>query len=416
MKKFFLPVTKTYVQHWTIEEAVRELLQNAIDAETEDPQNKKRISFSGKHDNWTITIESELSKLSLRTLLLGGGTKSNNQELIGKFGEGYKLAVLVFLRLGHKLTIKNGKENWNFKFEFNQDFEEEILTLEITESKRKTDIGLSFVVDGITAEERATIEVSSLFFDKYEVVHTAKGDLVEGSVQAFVGGLATHSLNCIKADGLEYSFNYRPKDVALDRDRRSLTDAYSSYSQERVARIMEELPSNVFYRIMTSKALETNGLYNFEGYFRKDTLKRLRKHLVDQTFLVDDNNLNQFIRHDDDFYESYVIVQASHDRIAQLKQDTSNLIVSNISERVAKCLDTHLQESIVEHKAAEYRQQDIDRLLNDSNLAADIIKWIKENYADVDESALFSLIALFKLPDSQTDTIKDLIRNLKEIL
>lgn len=64
--KFTLPISPTYVAHWGLWEAVREIYQNALDAHAEDTDCVSTIGY----DSGTITIQTSKGKLSPATLLL----------------------------------------------------------------------------------------------------------------------------------------------------------------------------------------------------------------------------------------------------------------------------------------------------------------------------------------------------------
>lgn len=85
------PISSNYVSAWTVQDAVRELLQNAMD--------------SGE---WRVENNTLINKGTLRPehFLLGCSEKSSS-DAIGQFGEGLKLALLVLARNGYKIYINS---------------------------------------------------------------------------------------------------------------------------------------------------------------------------------------------------------------------------------------------------------------------------------------------------------------------
>lgn len=111
-----LSLTPNYVSDWTFNDALRELIQNGIDQETIRPDNKFSIDYDeGKE---VIRLVNKNAKLKISTLLLGKSNKSNDEDTVGQFGEGYKIAALVLNRLGKTFTIYNNekKEIWTSRF------------------------------------------------------------------------------------------------------------------------------------------------------------------------------------------------------------------------------------------------------------------------------------------------------------
>lgn len=101
--KFELSISTGYVPDWGIVEAFRELYQNAIDNETINPENKASFSFVQEDEKTgTVRITNKTSVLTKESLLLGSTTKANDENTIGKHGEGYKIAFMVLLRNGKK--------------------------------------------------------------------------------------------------------------------------------------------------------------------------------------------------------------------------------------------------------------------------------------------------------------------------
>ena len=86
------PISSNYVSAWTVQDATRELLQNAMD--------------SGE---WRVEGSALVNKGTLKSehFLLGCSEKLSS-DAIGQFGEGLKLALLVLARNGYEVTIFSG--------------------------------------------------------------------------------------------------------------------------------------------------------------------------------------------------------------------------------------------------------------------------------------------------------------------
>jgi len=103
MARYTLTLSPDYVKNWTIKDAIREFIQNAIDQESLDISNMKNIEVIDD----TLYIANATSILTKKSLLLGGGTKKEGDSNIGQFGEGYKVGLLVLLREGFNVEMCN---------------------------------------------------------------------------------------------------------------------------------------------------------------------------------------------------------------------------------------------------------------------------------------------------------------------
>lgn len=107
-KCYELTLTPNYVSDWTFNDALRELIQNGTDQEVLDKENKFQIIYNEKEK--TLRLVNQKSVLKINTLLLGRSSKANNEDTVGQFGEGYKIAALVLNRLGKTFTIYNNEK------------------------------------------------------------------------------------------------------------------------------------------------------------------------------------------------------------------------------------------------------------------------------------------------------------------
>lgn len=215
-KTYELPIARSYVRHWGLVEAVRELIQNALDSES-----PFEYEYSGGSDDGggVLTIRSRFAHLLLSTLLLGATSKADNKEMIGSFGEGYKIALLVLTRLNFKARVLNGDRVWTPMFKHSRQFDAEVLCIEDAAAPSKVD-GIAFEVGGLSPGDVAEIRDSCLQMqtDIGEVVSTSYGDiLLEKPGRLYVAGLAVCETK------LSFGYNIKPEFLRLERDRQTVS-------------------------------------------------------------------------------------------------------------------------------------------------------------------------------------------------
>lgn len=123
-----------------------------------------------------LRLKNRKSVLKINTLLLGRSSKANNEDTVGQFGEGYKIAALVLNRLGKTFTIYNNEKNevWESRFKNSEKWLEKILCFYV--SKRKTDDhGLCIEVGNVTQGEFNDLyKVYSVPVDSQEDIRKVK--------------------------------------------------------------------------------------------------------------------------------------------------------------------------------------------------------------------------------------------------
>lgn len=218
---FELTLTQNYVSDWTFCDAIRELIQNGTDQEILDSSNDFSIVYD--RENKILRLTNSKSKLNINTLLLGKSSKSDNDETVGQFGEGYKIAALVLNRLGKSFTVYNNEKNevWTSSFKNSEKWREKILSFYIEKIPTK-DKGLVIEIGNVSNSEDSDLYdvwLGYYNFDESEKIETTYGDILlleEFKDRIFVNGL---SINC--NEKMEYGYNFKPKYMKLERDRKT---------------------------------------------------------------------------------------------------------------------------------------------------------------------------------------------------
>lgn len=209
-KTYELPLGRNYVRHWGMAEAVREIIQNAIDSES---------PFDYELTDDMLRVHSVYTTLSPSTLLLGSTTKAEAVDKIGSFGEGYKIALLVLARNNYKVRMLNGDRIWTPRFKMSNQFDAEVLCIEDTACPEEKNEGLTFEVSGLSPGDVASIRESCLMMQNVgEVIDTQFGRILyERPGKLYVGGLFVCETK------LKYGYDVLPRYLRLERDRQTVS-------------------------------------------------------------------------------------------------------------------------------------------------------------------------------------------------
>jgi len=211
-ESFVLPISKGYVNHWGIQEAIRELIQNAIDG-------VGKFSFDILDSSLIIT--SEGVKLSPSDLILGNSTKRDEVGSIGKFGEGFKLAMAVLAREDREIIVYNGNVTWIPVYKYSETFGDQVLHIdEYYMQSHKDSEDLSFVIRNMTKEELELVVNNCLQMrEAGETIDVSKGQiLLDEPGKLYVNGLYVTDTK------LKYGYNIKPEFLKIERDRQTVSD------------------------------------------------------------------------------------------------------------------------------------------------------------------------------------------------
>jgi len=187
------PITANYVSDWGLREALREIVQNALDAG--DMQIGRH---NGDDNHWVISNQGSFDR---EVLLLGNSIKSDGA--IGKYGEGMKLAMLVLARLGIAHYVEAGGVSYRGAFDLSA-FKEPTFTIYEGQS---------------VASERVEFHIHHNIND---IVHDIYKDIDHGICEE---GLYVNGLYVSDLPGFRYGYNMPNSLVNLDRDRRTVDTA-----------------------------------------------------------------------------------------------------------------------------------------------------------------------------------------------
>lgn len=311
-KCYELTLTPNYVSDWTFNDAIRELIQNGIDQEVLDKENHFSIKYD--QERQVLQLKNSKSVLKINTLLLGRSSKARNDDTVGQFGEGYKIAALVLNRIGKTFTVLNNEKNevWESKFKTSEKWLEKILAFYV--SKRETeDSGLCIEVGNVSWSEYNNLSdvwIGMCNFD-YEKVETKYGEILtdeEFAGQVFVNGLF---VDC--NSDLQYGYNFKPKYINLERDRKTC----DTWNVEDVTSkmIAEGMVSGGIPIEIVRKMVESNkdDVYHLEFNTYLGDVKKVQEMLVES---FDEQNP-----------QPYSIPVSSQDEIKKVKAYGGNPVI-----------------------------------------------------------------------------------------
>ena len=258
MRKYELSISADYVPEWGVVEATREFFQNSIDEETRDASNKMFFSYDSATQ--TIRIGNKHSDLDIKTLLFGVTTKNKDSAMIGNHGEGYKIATVVFLRLGKSVVFYNycRREIWRPRLVKSRRYDGALVPTFFVENeaiwKGVPEHSLIIEVGGVTPEEYEQIKDCNLHLqENYSRRETSYGAILDD--EKYVGRIFVGGLHICRDQRLDIGIDFKPKIVRLERDR-SMVNSFDV--QWYAARMIEELKDSE----TTKKALESySGVY-----------------------------------------------------------------------------------------------------------------------------------------------------------
>ena len=408
MKNYELPISPNYVSNWGIKEAIREILQNAIDSD--NCGHPKQILYSA--DEAVLTIINKGARLPLSSLVLGCSSKDDIDGMIGKFGEGYKLALVVLLRKGLKVDILNGEEEWIPSFKLSDNFGTQVLNIEVNQLPENAECDdVVFAISGI--DEDLYKELQLLF----PCINDDYGDVVEsdnGTIlldKKFQGKMYVEGLFIQSDNNFQYGYNFKSSVVDLDRDRKAI-NYYELRRLTAASVVTAETCCPELFKAISDSYTDVKDITDVLDDASDDFLQQYRdmlykeKGLEENTLIATESVMRQLEQMDIDMpivkgteIESYLIAKAN-DKLGLIYQakeaaskksdeDDAWYSVRSSSWMSLKCwfdkYCKHISKEGKERFASIMNRMEPSVLCHIKKYLPEGFIWTEENFADLEE-------------------------------
>ena len=357
-KIYELPISRNYVHNWGAEEAVREIMQNAVDSGLDG--NEVEVTY----DNGKLTISNIGTNIDISSLVLGNSDKSD-VKYVGTYGEGYKLALLVLLREGYRVSIATNGQIWEPAFRKSRKFKTETLHIDVfTASDFKTDI-VTFVIDGMEYGTFTALRDNSIAMMKAmghslgETLDSEYGEIL--MEDRFKGKMFVNGLFISQDTSFKYGYNFKSELVKLDRDRKAINyyklrelTALALTSQDDVWIVEEAIVSSkldvrdiVEYIDKVSVEFKTNFANDFmkRNDIDEDTFVGTKKQVAaskrEKTFIVKQSAIAELVNHGTGNVQQFKVIK-SKTKLTQDKSDAYDYYYGSGLESLVKFLTPKL--------------------------------------------------------------------------
>lgn len=213
MAKYEYPIKADYIRNWNRMNAFRELIANAKDADKAGYELK--IDYDTKKE--VLTLINKGVTLTNDALLLGGTTKHGDSAMIGQYGEGLKLALLVFARENVEVKIRNGRnETWTPAIEWSEKWKANVLVITSRQLAKPRDLETFEVeIPGVSLELFQEVENLFLFLFPATTIDTPDGQILTDAEH--VGKIYVKGVLATYVERYSTGYNFYNLDTGRDR-------------------------------------------------------------------------------------------------------------------------------------------------------------------------------------------------------
>lgn len=215
--KLELTIDPEGLPDWGVWEASREFIQNWLD----NPNLKDCDWTEGSGGKGVLSLTSFYTKLPRSSLLVGRSSKREEEDTIGRHGDGLKSAMSVLCRLGIPITIYNAGVTWEPTISYSEIYDTDVLVItEKDTDNYSQDLVVEFEITKGAYEE---IQEKCLFFNPPENIYeTSDGDILKDEHlkgKIFCGGIYVTTIKDFLC-----GYNFKPSVLKLDRDRKAVSN------------------------------------------------------------------------------------------------------------------------------------------------------------------------------------------------
>lgn len=387
MKIYELTISDNYVHTWGVEEAVREIMQNAIDSEIDG--NPVSVSYeAGK-----LIIKNEGCVLNIASLVLGNSGKNDTSKYIGTYGEGFKLALIVLVRNGINVGIYTNGQKWVPKFKKSRKFGIDTLHINVDENSEHEVDCIAFELNGIDIDtfkgirDKNIAMLKAMNFDIGEIIETDYGNILIDD--KYKGMMFVNGLYVQTDSSFQYGYDFKPEYLHLDRDRKAINyykmrelTAKAITSQDNIklvntaiSRRYTDIKDIVEYMDAVSEEFKANFAHEFlkNNNIDEDTFVGLSKEVkaakAEKSFIVDSIAIAELVNHGLGKYEDYkkvkdIVGKLSKEEEAYQYYNGSDYqtLIEFLAERKHLFTDDDLEELIDILKSSDLSTSYFDRI------------------------------------------------------
>lgn len=262
-KRYELSLKAGYLPGWSLFEGIRELAQNARDAEVQygAPMKVEHVyRVRDKKHVGTLVITNEGTTIPIEAFLIGHTSKIGRSDLIGCFGEGLKFGILALLRLGLDIKIRNGDQSWNPVICRSKDYDAEVLAFDVS-TGNKFENRVQIEILGVAAEDWAKIQEKFLFITpphEATVINVDGGKVLispQHKGQIFVKGMYVCTNSSL-------FYGYDTDEADIDRDRRMVSNPQEISSRLLTKALTSGKLGDKIYDLLHEGSTETSQMWH----------------------------------------------------------------------------------------------------------------------------------------------------------
>lgn len=265
MSEYSYMISPSYCKNWTVKEAIREILANALDTGT-------KVDM-GWADGETV-VRDRGDGMAAKALLIGETTKTEKE--IGQFGEGLKIAALVLARNGRKFSVRSNGSEYTFALKESKDFGTSVLTV-VVQNELPKQVGAVARFD-CTGDE---LNSAKALFLKFQPVKKYDERILDAPGKVYVKGLLTGFINSL------FGYNFDDKTM-MNRDRTVLDESkVLQHVQSALSYCRNEEAIEIYLRASVDHTQSQR--HEFRSWFRpvySDVWMKVAKRLFGSRFCL----------------------------------------------------------------------------------------------------------------------------------